>query len=130
MACTTRKQRASRGGDHFFLVSFYQRRLPHWHPENASIFLTWRLYGSLPGGWEPRAPGLQTTPGRRFVETDRLLDRAVHGPTWLKNPSVAQCVIDTLRLTGQHWELFELYAWVVMSNPCMFCCYLINRCAK
>src|SRR6266851_3973849 len=29
-------------------MAFYRRNLPHWHPEGASIFLTWRLYGSLP----------------------------------------------------------------------------------
>src|SRR5260370_13684210 len=29
-------------------MGFYRRNLAHWHPEGASIFLTWRLYGSLP----------------------------------------------------------------------------------
>src|SRR5258707_7972354 len=29
-------------------MGFYRRNLPHWHPEGAAIFLTWRLYGSLP----------------------------------------------------------------------------------
>jgi hypothetical protein len=28
--------------------SFYRRHLPHWQPAGATIFLTWRLYGSLP----------------------------------------------------------------------------------
>ncbi|MEK7277378.1 MAG: hypothetical protein AAB427_08520, partial [Chloroflexota bacterium] len=27
---------------------FYRRRLPHWQPPGATIFITWRLYGSLP----------------------------------------------------------------------------------
>jgi hypothetical protein len=27
---------------------FYRRRLPHWIPEDAIIFLTWRLAGSTP----------------------------------------------------------------------------------
>jgi len=27
---------------------FYRRRLPHWQPPGATIFLTWRLFGSLP----------------------------------------------------------------------------------
>src|SRR5258708_39605142 len=31
-------------------MTFYSRNLPHWHPEEACIFLTWRLYGTLPGG--------------------------------------------------------------------------------
>src|SRR5260370_14251798 len=29
-------------------MSFYRRNLPHWHPDGKSIFITWRLYGSLP----------------------------------------------------------------------------------
>jgi hypothetical protein len=28
--------------------SFYRRHLPHWQPTGGTIFLTWRLYGSLP----------------------------------------------------------------------------------
>ncbi len=29
-------------------MTFYRRNLPHWHPEDRAVFLTWRLYGSLP----------------------------------------------------------------------------------
>lgn len=29
-------------------MTFYRRNLPHWHPEAKAIFVTWRLYGSLP----------------------------------------------------------------------------------
>src|SRR3989442_9415089 len=28
--------------------SYYHRNLPHWHPPGAAIFLTCRLFGSLP----------------------------------------------------------------------------------
>src|SRR5437870_89785 len=28
--------------------NYYRRNLPHWHPSGVSIFLTWRLDGSLP----------------------------------------------------------------------------------
>lgn len=27
---------------------FYYRRLPHWHPADATFFVTFRLEGSLP----------------------------------------------------------------------------------
>ncbi len=30
------------------LVSYYERRLPHWHPDGKDIFITWRLEGTLP----------------------------------------------------------------------------------
>ncbi len=26
--------------------AYYQRKLPRWQPEGASLFLTWRLHGS------------------------------------------------------------------------------------
>src|SRR5579863_7137316 len=44
------------------------------------------------------------------------MDFAESGPTWLKQPEVATCVIDTLLLAAQDWGLYELHAWVVMSN--------------
>ena len=34
-------------------MSFYRRNLPHWHPEGKAIFVTWRLFGSLPKGVAP-----------------------------------------------------------------------------
>jgi REP element-mobilizing transposase RayT len=93
-------------------MAFY-RRLPHWHPEGATIFLTWRLFGSLPKtAIETRA----LTAGQRFVAQDRELDAAAYGPTWLKDGRVASCVVNTLQLAEEKWELCELHAWVVMSN--------------
>src|ERR1700736_4160188 len=46
-------------------TSFYRRRLPHWQPEGVPIFLTWRLYGSLPRGMSIH--GSLTTEGKRFL---------------------------------------------------------------
>jgi REP element-mobilizing transposase RayT len=51
------------------------------------------------------------TEGRRFVALDREMDRAAEGPTWLKDPRIADCVIETLFTAGN-----ELFAWVVVSN--------------
>src|SRR5580700_4618863 len=56
------------------------------------------------------------TEGRRFVALDREMDRAAEGPTWLKDPRIADCVIETLFTAANQWELYELFAWVVMSN--------------
>jgi putative transposase len=44
------------------------------------------------------------------------MDRATQGPTWLKDPRVADAVVETLFLGAKRWELYELFAWVVMSN--------------
>jgi putative transposase len=95
-------------------MNFYRRRLPHWQPEGVPIFLTWRLYGSLPRG--VRASDSLSTEGERFLAIDREMDRASSGPTWLKDPRVASCFVDTLFLAEKKWELYQLFAWVVMSN--------------
>jgi REP element-mobilizing transposase RayT len=90
---------------------YYERRLPHWQPEDAAVFVTWRLDGSEPH--QPAVIGL--APGKAFAEFDRWLATAA-GPTWLSDSRVARCVIETLRY-GQHsLGLYELLAWVIMPN--------------
>jgi REP element-mobilizing transposase RayT len=76
------------------------------------LFLTWRLHGSLP--FWIHAPSV--TSGRAFVRLDRQLDTAPTGPMWLKDPRVAAAVVDSLRFAEGELRLFDLRAWVVMSN--------------
>src|ERR1039458_919252 len=57
----------------------YRRRLPHFHPDDAYLFLTWRLWGSLPAGLPSRP---YPTPGHAFVAADRALERDCTGPVW------------------------------------------------
>lgn len=71
-------------------MTYYERHLPHWQPEGADLFLTWRLYGSLPRTVDI-PPGQLA--GRAFVATDRELDRAAFGPRWLKDERVAEAVV-------------------------------------
>jgi hypothetical protein len=97
-------------------TAFYRRRLHHWQPEGAAIFLTWRLYGSLPRNSATEGSLAHATEGQRFVSRDREMDRAETGPTWLKQPGVADCVVDSLRLAETEWKLYEMFAWVIMSN--------------
>jgi REP element-mobilizing transposase RayT len=97
-------------------MGFYRRRLPHWHPEGVPVFLTWRLYGSLPRKVDLLTGDAAATEGRRFLAFDREMDRATAGPTWLKEARVAQCVVDTLFTGAEQWKLYELFAWVVMAN--------------
>lgn len=47
---------------------------------------------------------------------DRQLDSEVSGPTFLKDPQVATVVAETLFVAANKWKLFELFAWVIMSN--------------
>jgi hypothetical protein len=48
-------------------MSEYRRRLPHFHRDDAYLFLTWRLWGSL-----PQAPVTRPypTPGHAFAPQD------------------------------------------------------------
>jgi REP element-mobilizing transposase RayT len=93
-------------------MSYHERRLPHWDPEDAALFLTWRLRGSLPHSTE--ILGLKG--GARFAAADRLLNRAATGPHWLAQPEVAACVAQVLRYCADTLHLYDLRAWVMMSN--------------
>jgi REP element-mobilizing transposase RayT len=91
----------------------YHRHLPHFHPEDAYLFLTWRLWGSLPS---KNAPARYSTPGRAFVGVDRALHRAAHGPVWLNDPRIARIVAEAIVDGELVKRFYELDAWVIMPN--------------
>ena len=94
---------------------FYRRHLPHWQKADSALFITWRLFGSLPR--HVLASGLQEKNlGKRFLILDRELDQARYGPTWLKDARFAQIVANSLRHGAEHLRLYRLSAYVVMSN--------------
>jgi REP-associated tyrosine transposase len=107
-------------------MTFYRRNLPHWHPEGASIFLTWRLYGSLPVGYRAMLEERKSTarngcatkdsPGRRFKLLDSALDKSTTGLFWLKSPRIARCVVEVIRKGDSVLSYFILHAFVVMPN--------------
>src|ERR1043165_102003 len=112
--CESNRKRLA--GDMGELGTFYHRNLPHWHPPGRSIFLTWRLYGSLsqdltnrlritrqelikrkPGiswGWTINERLVQYK--RLFAKIDAILDKAEAGPLWLKQHHVAALVQHSL----------------------------------
>ena len=95
----------------------YNRNLPHWFPEGKSIFLTWRLYGSLPPKWAPAAPkGTSVTDGEKFRQVDSFLDRATSGPLWLKDRRVASLIVAALKRGAEELKQYQLQAYVVMAN--------------
>src|SRR6202521_5103023 len=95
-------------------MSYYQRRLPHWHPDSAAIFLTWRLFGSLPAGQRNNSSELQA--GRAFVLMDRDLDRAEVGPRWLSDDRIAWEIIGAFHFGQHQLGFYELYSFVIMPN--------------
>jgi REP element-mobilizing transposase RayT len=95
-------------------VSEYRRRLPHFHPSDSYLFLTWHLWGSLPRGTEKSAPHL--TPGQAFAAADRSLDRLATGPLWLKDRRIANLVSYAVLIGADERRFYDLCAWVVMPN--------------
>ena len=95
-------------------MTYYERALPHWQPEDAAIFLTWRLQGSLPK--EYFASRRDPDSAREFLRQDRILDKALLGPTWLKDDRVAARVAAALHHADATLKLYDLRAWVIMSN--------------
>ena len=92
----------------------YRRRLPHIQPEGAALFLTWRLYGSLPREIASRLKAISG--GKEFVQLDRVLDRVETGPLWLKDPRIARLVADAFRYGQDVLHLYDLAAWVILAN--------------
>ena len=95
-------------------MSYYTRRLPHWDPAGAALFVTGRLYGSLPP--EQIRQQENETPGQAFVRNDCLLDHDLSGPLWLKDSRIAQCIVDAFHFGERNLHLYYLEAWVVMAN--------------
>src|SRR5712671_1865279 len=99
------------------LMTFYARHLPHWQPLERTIFLTWRLHGSLPPDMAEQFRQRQkSSPGKYFVDIDRVLDRAGMGASWLNDSRVAECVIAAIRRGDKELGQYWLRAFVIMPN--------------
>jgi putative transposase len=114
---------------------FYRRYLPHIQPAGATLFVTYRLYGSIPAQLyaglqadarayekalthvadpQHRAEEAYRYHRRMFANWDKALDNVVTGPHWLSRATVAQIVADSLhQLDGQ---LYDLDTYCIMSN--------------
>ena len=104
--------RRSAANLHFSLVSFHRRRLPHLHPNGTDLFVSWHLHGSLPHFVCPPAKLLT---GQAFAWVERQLDGACRGPLFLRQPAIAQIVLDSIR-QGACLDHYQLHAFVVMPN--------------
>jgi REP element-mobilizing transposase RayT len=69
---------------------FWQRKLPHWVPDDAILFVTWRLAETVPP--------------------------TQSSPRWLSNPQIAKCVVEAIQHGEQVRKSYDLLAWVVMPN--------------
>jgi putative transposase len=91
----------------------FRRRLPHFHHDQRYLFLTWRLWGSL-----PKKPDFiaYPTPGHAFVAHNRMLDKCASGPRWLQHPEIADLVSRAIVAGDRERQLYEPCAWAVMPN--------------
>ena len=97
-------------------MTYYERKLPHWQPKGQHLFVTWRLYGSLP---HSVLAELRSDPevekGRRFLQFDAELHKVVSGPHWLDKPEIATLVQqEILRLVQE--GLCIVHSYVIMPN--------------
>jgi putative transposase len=106
-------RRESSRRPHWFYV-FYRRRLPHWQPESASVFLTWHLKDSLPHNRYP--PPSSPSAGRAFLWMDQFLDTTRTGPSWLRMAPIAALVVDGIAFGQDALGHYEVGAFVVMPN--------------
>jgi REP element-mobilizing transposase RayT len=58
----------------------------------------------------------EVSSARAFREFDRLLDKAAYGPLWLKDPRIAECMLEALRFGKTDMHLYELVAFCIMAN--------------
>ncbi len=92
----------------------HYRRLPHFEAVGQPVFVTFRLYGSLP----PNRvfPRERLSSGRAFAAMDRLMDQARAGPLFLKEPEIARVVVRALLDGQERFGRYQLHAYVVMPN--------------
>jgi hypothetical protein len=93
---------------------FCQRRLPHIWNVGQPVFLTWRLHGSLPPQRVFAAGEMSS--GQVFAVLDRLLDEARSGPFYLRQPAIAEMVVDAIRYNAEVLGHYVPRAFVVMPN--------------
>jgi REP element-mobilizing transposase RayT len=115
---------------------FYRRNLPHFVPKGATLFVTFRLVGSIPvhvlaelheeskrlmlqiqemEDGAARREALDREGRRFFGRYDAVLDSAAEdSPQWLNQPDIAQIMAKSML----YWDMkrFSLLVYCIMSN--------------
>jgi REP element-mobilizing transposase RayT len=98
---------------HYNHVSMYRRPLRRLGVPGSPVFVTWRLFGSLPQ--ERVFSREHVSSGEAFAALDRLLDTARTGPVYLRQAEIADLVMHQLRAACLK-DLCALHTYVVMPN--------------
>jgi putative transposase len=95
-------------------VTFYRRRLPHLYTDHQPVFITWRLNGSLPAN--RHFADSTMTSGQAFAAMDRLLDETRSGMFYLRQPEIANMVVEAIQHNAETLGHYDLHSFVVMPN--------------
>jgi len=118
----------------YFLVMkiIYKRHLPHIQPPGATIFITFRLEGSVPVAesrqvkedYEHFTRIIQTQPAQRQIASrkraslifryDSILHDSNNSPHYLKDSRIAKIVMKAIHFNDN--QLYDLLAFCIMSN--------------
>ena len=115
--------------------TYYRRNMPHIVPPGATLFITFRLAGSLPVtaiqqlqaelevvletitqtiSVEEQAPAAHRARKAYFGKFDAQLDGHAYGPNWLRQPAIANLVCQEIVLLAE-LEISVL-SYCVMPN--------------
>jgi putative transposase len=113
----------------------YERSLPHIQPPGATLFVTFRLAGSIPQDVLERLKAqaeeneqaiisnanpagqddlLYEERKKQFGRWDQYLDQASQGPFWLRQPQIAEIMLEALHF--RDGDVYDLDAFTVMPN--------------
>jgi len=95
-------------------LEFYRRRLPHLHIIGQPLFITFRLFDSLPRNRFFSNDNL--TSGQAFVVMDSLLDLARTGPVYMRKPEIADIAVRSIKHGAEPLKYYDCHAFVVMPN--------------
>lgn len=126
----------------FEYKEFYRRKLPHLHAPGSTLFVTFRLAGSIPKKvvtrWKLEKHWLEQEFDRMaklddaveihrrqktrlaefyrgwFKRFEDILHREETGPVWLKTPGIADVVVESLH--HRDGNEYKLRSFCVMSN--------------
>ena len=113
---------------------FYRRNLPHIQPEEAILFITYRLFFKLPDEYLNRVKLLKTefqnkirSVKKKNIESEKLkfeknlfdykdnfIGKFQNSPFWLKEDKIAKIIKDSLFWGSQ--KRYDLFAFCVMPN--------------
>ena len=105
--------------------TYYRRNLPHFYPDDAIYFVTFRLAHTISGielqRLHPLYPGARASNedhSKYFQEYEFVLDAARHGPKYLEREDIREIVKASLTFAGEKW--LDMIAFTIMPNHVHF----------